>query len=227
MADRAETEGKDIAEFDWKTAKKPELRVALKTALEELKILRDSVGRLLRQSPAPTVTSHTSREDDSVPAGWAERHGVTIPRADGIFESATAWLRIKHGVIVGAGLKNQSILLLAISLELLDQGAEHHGGLYKDWKSAFLSRLDPTKSGEAGSDNPDAWSKEDRYCKLLRRVEPDYLAAMDCIVSAHPRAKHLAAFQGNQAQFIEAFNLVARTMNEINRDAEAARDAVA
>ena len=196
--------------------------VPKKKIIDEVERLRDSVSRMLRQSSPPPVISHASRNDDFVPSGWTERHGIEIPRADGIFESSGAWVRIKHGAIVGAGLKNQSILLLMISLELLDQGAERHSSLYKDWRAAFLSRLEPSNSGGEGDDNPDAWSKEDRYSKLQRRVDQDCLSAMDCIVAIRPKAKHLAVFQHNQGKFVEAFEAVARAMNEINREAEKA-----
>ncbi len=202
------------------TASKPDLRAALKASLDEIDELRRSVSRLIRQSAIPTVVHHVSHVEDSVPAGWSERNGIEIPRADGVFESATAWVRIKHGIIVGAGLRNQSILHLAISLELLDQGAEHHGNLYRDWRAAFLSQLDPEKSGGKGTDNPAAWSKEDRYSKLLRRTDQDFLSAMDCIVAIRPKARHLAAFQHNQKGFIDAFKTVGKAMNEINREAD-------
>lgn len=161
-----------------------------------------------------------SSDQDVVTNEWLKRYGIHIPRADGIFESSEAWVRIKNGNIIGAGLKNQSILFMAISFGLLDQGAAHDGNLYKDWRAAFLSRLDPSKSGDEGSDNPDAWSKEDCYSKLLHRVDQDNLEAMNCIVALKPRAKHLAAFQANQHAFIAAFQLVAVAMAEIKRNAE-------
>lgn len=204
--------------------KDPWKGIPRKKIINEVGRLRDSVRRLLQQSPAP-VTTLAGREDDSVPPGWAERHGITIPRAEGVFESATAWVRVKSGVIVGAGLKNQSILSLAISLELLDQGAEHHANLYRDWRAAFLSRLDPTRSGDEGSDGTEAWTKEDRYSKLIHRIDKDYLDAMDCIVAARPKAKHLAAFQNNQDAFIGAFKTVVKVMVEINHEAEQVQQA--
>lgn len=201
--------------------------VPRKNIIAEVDRLRETVRRLLRQPSAPTVVTHSSREDDFVPAGWTERHGIEILRADGVFESGTAWVRIKHGVIVGAGLKNQSILSLAISLGLLDQGAEHRANQYKDWRTAFLAGVDPVKwSAEQGRGDPEAWSKEDRYSKLQRRVEQDHIAAMDCIVASRPKARHLAAFQANQAAFVGAFKTVGSAMAEIDREAEEALEAL-
>lgn len=187
--------------------------------------LKASVCRLSQATGSQAVLRHAGRDDDAVHPGWVERHGITIPRADGVHESAEAWVRVKNGIIVGAGLKNQSILLHMISLDLLDQGAEHHGSLYKDWRAAFLSRLDPSKSGEPGGDHPHAWSKEDRYSKLIHRQEKDLLEAMDAIVAARPKARHLAAFHGNQDVFVAAFLKVANTMRDINREAEQALEA--
>jgi len=206
-------------QIDFSKATKPELRKALQSSHAENKHLKETVGRLLRRPDQP-APRQPGREDDVITPGWADRHGISIPRAEGIHESPEAWVRVKGGTIVDAGLKNQSILLLMISIGLLDQGAEHHGSLYKDWRAAFLSRLDPTKSGEPGGGNPAAWSKEDRYSKLVHRVDKDLLAAMDGIVAARPKARHLAAFQRNRATFAGAFLKVAEAMREITRQAE-------
>lgn len=206
---------------DVESLKKPELRAMLNASLEELDRLRPAMARLLKRQDPISAPRHTSHPDDAVPAGWAERHGISVPRADGIFECAAAWVRVRHGVVVGAGLKNRSILMLAVSLGLLDQGAEHHGNLYRDWRAAFLSRLDPGTSGGGGSGDPLAWSKEDRYSKLLHLVkERDYLDAMDAMVAGRPKARHLAAFQHDQAAFVGAFKAVARAMVEVNRQAD-------
>lgn len=218
---------------DLRKARKKHLLAMLLKAVGQNRQLRATVARLSKLSTQPPVLRHAGHADDSVPPGWAERHGIVLPRAEGVFESATAWVRVKHGAIVVAGLKNQSILHLAISLDLLDQGAERHGSLYRDWRAAFFSRLDPTRSGGEGSDTPDAWSKEDRYSKLLHRVDQEYIAAMDAIVALKPKARHLAAFHGpknatkeqvDEAQgvFVAAFLTVARAMAAINREAEQA-----
>ena len=124
--------------IDVDTASKPELRKALTAYLGEITELRDSVGRLLRQSSLPAPARSAGRDDDFVPAGWAEKHGISIPRSDGIFESPTAWVRVAHGVITGAGLKNQSILSMMISLRVVDEGEERSAALYADWKASFV-----------------------------------------------------------------------------------------
>jgi hypothetical protein len=205
--------------IDVDTAKTPELRAALKTSISECERLRDSVSRLMRH-PSASRSSLTTHPDDTVTADWLGRHGIRVPRADGVHDSPEAWVRIKNGVIVGAGLKNQSILTLMISLELLDEGAERHGNLYKDWRAAFLSRVDPSKSGDKGSDGFEAWTKEDRYSKLVHAVEKDYISAMDCIVAGRPKARHLAAFEAEKGAFANIFKVVARAMAVIEKDAE-------
>ncbi|OWK42176.1 hypothetical protein FRUB_04254 [Fimbriiglobus ruber] len=93
--------------------------------------------------------------------------------------------------------------------------------LYTDWKMAFLSGVDPVKwTAENGRGDPDAWGKEDRYSKLLHRVDQDSLFAMDAIVAVKPRAKHLSAFRNNQTRFVEALGVVVRTIRDINREAD-------
>jgi hypothetical protein len=206
--------------------KKSELKKILQSSLRELEGLRESIGRLLRAAASPTVLRHQSHRDDFVPVGWSEQHGIHIPRADGIFESATAWVRISHGVITGAGLRNQSILSVMISLRLVDEGEERSAMFYTDWKTAFLSGVDPVKwTAERGRGDPDAWSKEDRYSKLLHRVDQDCLFAMDAIVAVKPKAKHLAAFRNNQSKFVDALGFVVKAIRDINREAEEALEA--
>lgn len=208
--------------IDVEAASKPELRAALKDCLEELKGLRDSVGRLLKQHTR-SAPAHQGNPADFVPAGWPAQYGISIPRADGIFESAAAWVRVSHGVITGAGLKNQSILSMMISLRLVDEGEERSASLYADWKAAFLSCVDSVKwTVEGGRGDPHAWGKEDRYSKLLHRVDQDCLFAMDAIVAEKPRAKHLAAFKNNQSKFAGALSTVIQAIREINREAEEA-----
>lgn len=215
----------DTDQIDLENASKPELRAALKKAIENVEKLKDAVGRMMRQSNTAPVINHPSRPDDFVPAGWAEQYGISIPRADGIFESTTAWVRVAHGVVTGAGLKNQSILSVMISLRLVDEGEERSARLYTDWKTAFLSCVDSVKwSADEGRGDPDAWGKEDRYSKLLHRVDQDCLFAMDAIVAEKPKAKHLSAFRNNQQKFVEALRMVVATIREINREAEKALD---
>jgi hypothetical protein len=207
--------------LDVETLKKAELRDALKASLQELTALRDSLGRMLRTSAVVTPARHRSHDDDFVPSGWAEQHGIHIPRSDGLFESPTAWVKLAHGVITGAGLKNQSILSMMISLRLVDAGEERSAMLYADWKTAFLSGVDPVKwTVEESHGTPGAWSKEDRYSKLLHRVDQDCLFAMDAMVTSKPKAKHLSAFRSNQPKFVAAFKIVVNAIRAINQEAE-------
>jgi hypothetical protein len=212
---------------DVESLNKPELKNKLIASLQELTHLRDSVGRLLRQANPPLVVSQRCHPSDFVPSGWTEQYGINIPRADGIFESPTAWVRVIHGVITGAGLKNQSILSMMFSLRLVDEGEERSARLYSDWKAAFLSCVDSVKwTVEGGRGDPAAWGKEDRYSKLLHRVDQDSLFAMDAIVADRPKAKHLAAFKNNKPKFVEALVTVVETIREINREAEKALEAL-
>jgi hypothetical protein len=102
---------------DWQTADKKHLLEKLLTTLKENVRLKATVTRLMRQTGKPPVVRHAGRVDDFVPMGWVDQHGIRIPRADGLFESPRAWVRITHGVITNAGLKNQSILAVMIAAE--------------------------------------------------------------------------------------------------------------
>ena len=110
-----------------------------------------------------------------------------------------------------------------VSMEQLDHGWVSRADQYKDWRAAFVSSVDPVKwSAEEGRGDPLAWSKEDRYSKLQRRVNQDHIAAMDSIVASRPKAKHLAAFHANQGAFVGAFKTVAKAMAQIDQEAEKA-----
>ena len=211
---------------DWNKANKKQLLAKLLPTLAENARLKDSVDRLLKKHSTPPIVRHLGRSDDFVPVGWIERHGIDVPRADGYFESPVAWVRIVHGVITNAGLKNQSLLSVMIARDILDSGAEHHAKLYKDWRAAFFARHEAARYSDVGSGDPDAWSKEDRFSKLLRAVERKTLRYIDAIVAPNPKEKHLASLNTDPAPFVKEFSVLARAINQINGDADDALKAI-
>ena len=208
-----------MQDIDWQKANKKQLLEKLVPLLQENVRLRDSVGRLMKTRGEPFVIQHHGHEDDFVPAGWAERHCIKIPRADGFFESKVGWVRIRNGVITMAGLKNQSILESLISRELLDAGSENQANVYSDWRAAFFSRVEAARYSDSGVGNPDAWSKEDRFSKLLKAVDRVQLRYVDILITRHPKEKDVGIANTDPQPFIRAFEKMALAMAQINRDA--------
>lgn len=204
---------------DWRRATKKQLLDKLLPTLDENRRLRESVERLMKCRPATPAFHHAGRPDDFVPAGWPERHGVVIPRADGYFESPKAWLRVTHGVITNAGLKNQSILSLMTGRRQIDEGGEKLAYVYVDWRAAFFARVEAARYSDEGTGDPDAWSKEDRYSKLLKAVDRRDLRRVDTIVTSRPKEKDVASYHARPAEFIASFQNVVQAMLKINQDA--------
>lgn len=206
---------------DLRKAKKKQLLAMLLKIIPQNRRLRAAVSRMTKLSTQPPVIRHISHEDDFVPTGWAEQHGIHIPRAEGIFESATAWVRITHGVITGAGLKNQSILSMMISVDLLEGNrATHYANVYVDWRAAFFARIEAARYSNEGTGDPNAWSKEDRFSKLLHAVERDCLQIIDSIVKPRPKAKEIAGFHDDHELYVDSFKTLIRSINQINKDAD-------
>lgn len=199
---------------DWSKAPKKKL-------LEENERLRKTVARLMQNQKRTVTTTFPFHPDDFVPIGWPERYGIAIPRADGLFESAEAWVRVTHGVITGAGLKNQSILSVMILGRLLSTSAELYAKTYTDWRAAFFARIEAARYCDEGCGDPEAWSKEDRYSKLVHRVERKYLRYVDAIVHSRPTEKHIHSLNGDPTPWVQGFERMANAVHQINREADA------
>jgi hypothetical protein len=208
-------------DVDWSKAKRPQLLAKVESLSDENRSLRQSVGRLMKRQGNVPVLQHGGRDDDFVPAGWVERHHISIPRSDGFFESDEAWVRITKGTITIAGLKNQSILSLLIAAEKLSPEAERDAKLYMDWRAAFFARIEAARYSNVGSGDPEAWTKEDRFSKLLKAVEREQLRCVDIIVKSKPKERDLSRLNDDPESFLEAFRIAARAISKINKDADA------
>lgn len=206
--------------MDWRRANKKQLLEKLLPTLEENERLRESVTRLMNSRQAPTIIHHISHPDDFVPAGWPERYGITIPRADGYFESERAWLCVTHGVIASAGLKNQSLIAMVVAAGKLPERAEKHANVYMDWRAAFFARIEAARYSNEGTGDPEAWSKEDRFSKLLHLVARLHLRRVDAMVTARPKEKDIAAFNKRPDEFLESFKITVQAISKINRNAD-------
>jgi hypothetical protein len=98
---------------------------------------------------------------DVVNNQWLTRHGIRIPRASGVFQSKSAWVKTNTtGDIVAAGEKDQTVLAWLVEKQILNSGDVDYGIAYVTCRSAerayrkergYKSSLDlPFLSGGTG-----------------------------------------------------------------------------
>lgn len=76
-------------------------------------------------------------ENDVVTPEWLLRHGVVIPRASGVFQSDTAWIKVDgRGVIVAAGERDQTVLAWLVDQGTLSSADVDYGIAYVTCRSA-------------------------------------------------------------------------------------------
>ena len=76
-------------------------------------------------------------QEDVVNDQWILSHGINIPRAAGVFQSETAWVKIDNrGAIVAAGERDQTILAWLVEQETLNSADVDYGIAYVTCRSA-------------------------------------------------------------------------------------------
>lgn len=75
--------------------------------------------------------------EDLVTEQWLERHRIRIPRATGVFESGTAWIKVDaRGTIVAAAEKDQTVLAWLVERKILGLVDADYGIAYVTCRSA-------------------------------------------------------------------------------------------
>lgn len=76
-------------------------------------------------------------EQDVVTEQWVDRHGIRIPRAAGVFQSDTAWVKIDSaGRIIAAGERDQTVLAWLVEIQTLSSHDVDYGIAYVTCRSA-------------------------------------------------------------------------------------------
>jgi hypothetical protein len=74
---------------------------------------------------------------DVVTEQWISRHGITIPRAAGVFQSPTGWVKIDgRGTIIAAGERDQTVLAWLVERNTLSYADVDYGIAYVTCRSA-------------------------------------------------------------------------------------------
>lgn len=84
---------------------------------------------------------------DAVTEQWLDQHQIKIPRAPGLHESPSAWVKVNgRGVIVAAAKKDQTVLGWLITKGHLSRIDEEYAIAYMTTRSAFRGTLDVVPS---------------------------------------------------------------------------------
>ncbi|MCE9565831.1 MAG: hypothetical protein K8U57_27720 [Planctomycetes bacterium] len=74
---------------------------------------------------------------DVVNDEWVLRHGIRIPRAAGVFQSGTGWVKVNgSGEIVAAGERDQTVLAWLVDRQILGYADVDYGIAYVTCRSA-------------------------------------------------------------------------------------------
>lgn len=76
-------------------------------------------------------------EQDVVTEQWLAQHGIRIPRAAGVFQSESAWVKVSSaGKIIAAGERDQTVLAWLVENETLSSADVDYGIAYVTCRSA-------------------------------------------------------------------------------------------
>jgi hypothetical protein len=77
---------------------------------------------------------------DIVTPEWLERHAIAIPRASGVFQSPTGWVRVdSHGTIVAAGESDERVIAWLVARGILDNADIDYAIAYVTCRDAHRS----------------------------------------------------------------------------------------
>jgi hypothetical protein len=76
---------------------------------------------------------------DIVTEQWLQRHGITIPRASGVFSSAKGWVQVEHGTIIAAAETDERVIAWLVSRGVLDNADIDYAIAYATCRDAHRS----------------------------------------------------------------------------------------
>ena len=177
-------------------------------------------------------------EGDVVTQQWLDRHRIAIPRAAGVFQSATAWVKIVSGSVVAAGEKDQTVLAWLVDNGTLGSQDVDYGIAYVTCRSAerayrrqkgFKSSLDlAALSGGGGLSCEQAAQV---FCLMRAELGRENLAVIEyaCDTCRGPDGKsnYRPAYRKAFTALARAFDNAARRVREGDVDAPLTNNACA
>jgi hypothetical protein len=162
-------------------------------------------------------------EGDVVTEEWITRHAIRIPRASGVFQSPTGWVKTDgSGTIVAAGERDQTILAWLVEREVLSYADVDYAIAYVTCRSAerayrkqmgFKSSLD--LSLLAGGSGLSCEQAAKVFCvirtKLGHKLVKDIEYACDTIRTHETPDNHKPPYR-------KAFSALARAFDQAVKD---------
>lgn len=167
-------------------------------------------------------------EDDVVTGQWVERHGIRIPRASGVFQSETAWVKLNStGKIIAAGERDQTVLAWLVECQTLDSADVDYGIAYVTCRSAerayrrqmgYKSSLD--LSVLAGGDGLSCEQAAMVFCLARNAIGRENLAiveyACDTVRSPDTPVNHKPNYRRAFSELARAFDRAVKDVREGN-----------
>jgi hypothetical protein len=160
-------------------------------------------------------------DTDIVTEEWIRSHQITIPRAAGVFQSPTAWVKINgHGTIIAAGERDQTVLAWLVERNTLCDTDADYAVAYFTCRSAerayrrqmgYKSSLDlTTLSGGGSLSCEQAAMVFSLICRALGKERQVIEYACDTI--------RVAGLPNYQPDYRKAFNALAKAFDQAVRD---------
>lgn len=161
---------------------------------------------------------------DLVTPDWLRLHGIVIPRAEGVFESESAWVKTDaQGRVVAASEKDRSVLAYLVAQGDLNELHRYYALVFVDLWNAFLRKTqhyaNPVYAAEFFGADPGDSSFGGLYLKVCRKLGRGHEKTVKR--GLQPVSPATAGL--NVTTYRMAFDALARAVNEARVDAEEGR----
>lgn len=167
-------------------------------------------------------------EDDVVTEQWVSRHGIRIPRASGVFQSETAWVKISStGKIIAAGERDQTVLAWLVESKTLNSADVDYGIAYVTCRSAerayrrqmgYKSSLD--LSVLAGGDGLSCEDAAKVFCLVRNSIGRENVAiveyACDTVRGPDTAVNHRPNYRRAFSELARAFDRAVKDVRDGN-----------
>ena len=168
------------------------------------------------------------QDGDVVTEEWIQRHGIQIPRAAGVFQSGTGWVKVNgSGEIVAAGERDQTVLAWLVENQTLGYADVDYGIAYVTCRSAdrayrrqmgFKSSLD--LSALSGGSGLSCEQAAQVFCLMRTEIGRENVEiveyACDTIRTAETPANHKPNYRRAFSALAKAFDRAVKDVKDGN-----------
>jgi hypothetical protein len=167
-------------------------------------------------------------DTDIVTEQWLAHHRIRIPRASGVFQSPTAWIKVNgSGVIIAAGEKDQTVLAWLVETEVLSSVDVDYSIDYVTCRSAerayrkqrgFKSTLDFSLLSAAGGLSCEQAAKV--FCLVRRSLGHKFSSIVEYACDTHRSADTPSNYN---PPYRQAFSALGRSVESAINDVKEGR----